>query len=70
LNYRKLKKKLLSIPWWAIPFVGFGIVDMNNQGPTPTNLLIIVVPIIIASIFWVHRIRTDVPKKSLKRERI
>lgn len=67
-NYTKLKKQLLSIPWWSFPFIGFGIFDMSNNGPNITNSLILFVPLSLAVIFWIHG-KMYRQKVSLKRER-
>ena len=68
MNYTKLKKRLLSIPWWSFPIIAFGGYDMSNNGPNPTNLLILFVPLVLAVFFIIHA-RRGKDKVSLKRER-
>jgi len=68
MNTTKLKKQLLSIPFWSFPFIGFGIFDMSNNGPNVTNSLILFIPLGLAIIFFIHG-RLSNEKVSLKRER-
>lgn len=70
MNWKKFKKRLLAVPFWAIPFIAFGFYDMTNQGPNVTNLMLICIPLALAALFFAYKLKTDEPKKNLKRERI